>query len=314
MKTLRQAIDDFLFHCEYEKNLSPKTIKFYRIDLTQFSLYIEQLDKGHDIRSIGKEEVKQYIKILYKHKPKTIKRKVATLKAFFNFLEFEDNIVVSPFRKIKVSIKEPKVLPVVMNLEEVKALFVVAYNELQKVVNEATYTYLEKLRDVTVLEMLFSTGVRVSELCNLKLNDVDTSIGVIKVNGKGSKERVIQICNQEVLKLIDRYRHLSNERVTHTTYFFQNRLNSRLSEQSVRHLVKRIVKKTEAQKNVTPHTFRHTVATLLLEQDVDIKFIQNILGHSSIMTTQIYTHVNSNKQREILEVRHPRRQFSAGSF
>ncbi len=165
--------------------------------------------------------------------------------------------------------------------------------------------YKAQTRDIAVVELLFATGIRVSELCELTCNAVDLKQATIKVFGKGSKERVIQICSTEVLEILKQYEQL----FAPSEYFFVNRLGNRLSPQSVRILIRRCKEETGLEKKISPHTFRHTFATLLLEEDVDIKYIQNLLGHSSITTTQIYTHVNMNKQKALLSSKHPRKKM-----
>lgn len=301
------AIEKFLFHCEFEKRLSEKTLKFYSVDLKQLEAYMFQHYELTDVSKIGKEELKQYIQFISGFKPKTIKRKIATAKAMFNFLEFEDFIDASPFRKVKISIKEPITLPRVMNIEEANLLFSIAYKELKKKSSvKESYGYMEKVRDVAALELLFGTGVRVAELCSLKYSDIGAGFSSIRVNGKGNKERCIQIINENIKKALQDYYSLFSSKIESRDYFFVNRLGNRLSEQSVRLMVKKYRNKCHITKNITPHVFRHTFATLLLEHDVDIKYIQNLLGHSSIMTTQIYTHVSSEKQTEILTNKHPR--------
>lgn len=304
---IMNAIEKFLFHCEFEKRLSEKTLKFYGVDLKQFEAYIRQHYENADISNIGKEELKQYIQFISGFKPKTTKRKIATAKAMFNFLEFEDLINANPFRKIKISIKEPVILPRVMNVEEVNLLFSVAYQELRKKsVETESYGYMEKVRDVAVLELLFGTGVRVAELCSLKYGDIGTGFSYVKVNGKGNKERCIQIVNENIKNAMKDYFSIFSFMIESQEFFFVNRLGKRLSEQSVRLMVRKYSGKCHITKNITPHVFRHTFATMLLENDVDIKYIQNLLGHSSIITTQIYTHVSSEKQTEILTNKHPR--------
>ena len=308
-----EVIDKFLFHCKFEKHLSPKTLKAYSIDLTQFKSYMNSQLGLFDIMQIRKDELKQYIQFISKLKPKTIKRKIATTKAMYNFMEFEELIKSNPFRKIKISIREPKVLPRVMTLQEASILFTAFYRELDKYINKKdSYTYKEKVRDVAVIELLFGTGVRVSELCSLRYSDIGTNFSYIRVNGKGNKERNIQISNEAIKKALNRYYKLFIEQIEKGQYFFINRLGSRLSEQSVRLMIRKYKEKCNLTKKITPHVFRHSFATLLLEQDVDIKYIQNLLGHSSIMTTQIYTHVSTEKQSEILQNKHPRNELILG--
>lgn len=314
METIENIILDFLSHCRYEKNLSPKTIKAYSIDLKQFQQFLKTENYSNSIIEIDKIPIKNYLQILSEYKPKTIKRKIAAIKAMFNFTEFEDRIVVNPFRKIRIQIKEPKELPKVMTITEVKSIFKKAYLKRNNILDKNSNKFSEVIRDIATLELLFSTGIRVSELCNLKPGNIDLKTGVVCVNGKGSKERVIQVCNIEAKQALTEYKQFFSGKIHKADYFFINRYSKRLSEQSVRFMIKKYTTKCCKQKNITPHTFRHTFATLLLEENVDIKYIQQILGHSSIMTTQIYTHVNNEKQKKILTINNPRKNFKAVDF
>lgn len=305
--TFEQAKESFIDHCKYEKKLSEKTIQFYKVDLKQFARFIKTQNTTMEINEISKDEVRLYLKQISEFKPKTVKRKIATLKALFNFLEFEDAIETNPFRKLRIKIKEPRVLPTLMNSFEVKRLFEVAYKTKEKV--GSSYQHWIKLRDIAVLELLFVTGMRVSELCNLKHNEVNLQTGTVRIFGKGEKERTIQIYNKEALHSLKEYLQNCSFKSLPQTSFFINRRGRALSDQSVRHIIKRFTRLANLDKNITPHTFRHTFATLLLEADVDIKYIQHFLGHSSIATTQIYTHVTGIKSRHILSTKHPRNDF-----
>ena len=162
------------------------------------------------------------------------------------------------------------------------------------------------LRDRAILETLFATGIRVSELCSLKVKDISIDDGVIKIMGKGAKERIVQIRNSEVISSLQRYQ-TSNK--FESEYFFVNRQAARISEQSVRFMIRRLCNTADVPQHITPHMFRHSFATLLLEEDVDIRYIQRMLGHSSIQTTQIYTQVTMEKQRQILTLKHPRNKI-----
>jgi integrase/recombinase XerD len=154
---------------------------------------------------------------------------------------------------------------------------------------------------------MFSTGMRVSEVSNLLVTTVDLDRGAVLVRGKGNKERLIPICDVEVHSALAAYLAIqSAEREADDAFFFTNRFGRRLSEQSIRMALKRHAKAAGLEK-ITPHVFRHTVATMLLEQGVDLRFIQRFLGHSSIVTTTIYAHVNDKSQRDVLSHRHPRR-------
>lgn len=307
MKTIHEAIKAFLFHCTYEKKLSAKTIKAYELDCRQFLTFTVKRKLPHVLSEIDKHVVKSYLHELGDAKPKTLRRKVATLKAMFNFLEFEDEIVVNPFRKMKIQIKEPRMLPKVMTLAEVNRILTLAQNEVEGAAWDCrSLRYKERVRNQAVLELMFASGMRVSEVCGLRPEDVDLKSGLVRIMGKGSRQRIVQICHADVLKFLKQHESISFKQSKRKGYFFLNRRMAKLSEQSIRIMISKYCDKAGIEKHVTPHTFRHSFATLLLEQDVDIKYIQQFLGHSSINTTQIYTHVNVNKQKEIMSTKHPR--------
>ena len=168
------------------------------------------------------------------------------------------------------------------------------------------YKYCSIVRDIAVIGLLFASGMRISELCILKQNNIDLKNRTVLIYGKGSKEHIVQIGNDDVLKSISTYIDNFRSELDNTDYLFVNRLKERLSEQSVRNMINKYVDLAGIQMHITPHMFRHSFATLLLEADVDIRYIQNMLGHSSINTTQIYTSISTHKQKEIFESRHSR--------
>lgn len=304
---IAELISKFIFHCQYEKNLDIKTIKAYKTDLRQFQNFMNKNYKLHTINQITKENIKLYIKSVSHFKPKTTKRKIATIKAMFSFWEFEDDLFINPFHKIKLRIKEPKILPTVMDINEVSTILKTLYTEYNNIDKYTSHKKKTIIKNIVIIELLFSTGIRVSELCNLKITDIDFSNHHIKVFGKGGKERIINICQKNVWDILKLYTGLFKPQ----SYFLINRLGNQLSTQSVRLLIKKYVKQSNLDKQITPHTFRHTFATLLLEEDVDIKYIQNLLGHNSIVTTQIYTHVSNSKQKQILSKKHPRLKINS---
>lgn len=308
MKLLK-AVENFTFHCEFEKNLSAKTLQAYKIDLNQFKEYSN--NKNFDIKQFDKNRLKDYVQSLYgmNFKAKTIKRKLAVLKAFFTYLEFDEVILVSPFRKMRVSIKEPKLLPKTIPLKEIQKFLKYLYHLKEISFDKEVYSYKALIRDIVVIEILFSTGIRVSELCNIKKNNINLLSGTIKIYGKGSKERIIHICEKEVKESIKYYTELFEDNLSNSKYFLINRLGVKLSEQSVRLMIKKYQQLSKLSNNITPHMFRHSFATLLLEEGVDIRYIQSMLGHSSITTTQIYTQVNMKQQQRILNTKHPRKNF-----
>ena len=166
--------------------------------------------------------------------------------------------------------------------------------------------YRNLLRDIAVFEVLFSTGVRVSELCKISEKDIDVTGKNLMVNGKGNRERLIPICTKEAVSALKDYYCLFKNDIRENGMFFLNRSNRPLSDQSVRRMINKYLNELKIEIRITPHMFRHSVATMLLERGVDIRYIQNLLGHSSINTTQIYAHVRHEAQRRILTKKHPR--------
>ncbi len=303
------AIKDFLFHCKYEKNLSEKTIIAYTTDLEQLLSFLRQSYAAESVYDLGKHIIKAYMKHLSGFKTKTVKRKIASVKAMFNYLSYENDDFINPFYKIKICLREANVLPTVMNITEIRKILSRLY-EKEHTTDKLLFSYKAVVRDIAIVELLFATGVRVSELCNLRTSDINLKEGYIKVFGKGSKERFIQICSKETKAALRNYSALFKQEIAQSGYFFINRIGQPMTSQSVRWMIRKYVNGAGLDKNITPHTFRHTFATLLLEENVDIRYIQSMLGHSSITTTQIYTHVNMETQKKILRTKHPRRHLS----
>jgi integrase/recombinase XerD len=303
MATLKQTIENYLSYCVHQKKLSAKSIKAYMIDL-------EQLRRHTASETIpAKAALSAFITHLHKtFLPRTAKRKIASVRAFLNYLEFEEIILENPMKKIKTKFQIPQTLPKTIPLAVIENVLRTVYHELKQA--KTTYALGTALRNVAIIELLFATGLRVSELCSLNAQHIDFGNGSIRIMGKGAKERVLQVGNPEALAILRRYAEENAAHIRKAGYFFLNRLSSRLSEQSVRFLIKRLCAKADIERNITPHMFRHSFATLLLEEDVDIRYIQRMLGHSSILTTQIYTQVTVEKQRQILTAKHPRNKIT----
>lgn len=305
--SLSALIETYLSFCTSRKNLDSKTIKSYSIDLKQFTNFVF----SKDLEWNSKKSLEQYIDILHsKYKPKSVKRKIASLKAFFHYLEIEEIIEINPFHKIQVKYKEPFILPKTIPLSLIEQIIKFAYAEHN---NSKTFCSRKTtLRNILILELLFATGMRISELCSLTLDCLDLLTYTIKIYGKGSKERLIQICNKNIQNSIDQYCKEFLFELSYKKFLFINRLGNRLSEQSVRNMIANYAERANISLHITPHMFRHSFATLLLEEDVDIRYIQQMLGHSSITTTQIYTHTSINKQKNILSTKHPRNKLKIG--
>lgn len=296
-------IENYLHYCYYQKRLSSKTMKAYRIDLNQFYQFMEY----KNIKD--KKKISEYIQTLHMHyQPKTVKRKIASLKAFYTFLEKHEYLKENPFHKIEYHFKEPMILPKTIQLNELNHLFSSLYDYASTHQNTKSIH-----RDIAVLELLICTGIRVSEISNLLKSNILIQQNILIINGKGSKERLIYIDNKSLIQSLNTYQNLYAQETSQSPYFFVNRLGHPLSEQSIRFMIYKYCHMFHITSHITPHMFRHTFATMMLEEDVDIRYIQEILGHSSITTTQIYTHMSAYKQKEIMSLKNPRHKISCFS-
>ena len=305
MQILQDTIHAFLRHCEFERNFSGHTVKAYKLDLAQFARFAPVQSFDADVAAIQRSAIREYARSLHHYKPRTQRRKLAALKSFFGFLEREGVIESNPTRSIRLDIRLGRVLPRTMSFATLQAFFQQVYRRPNLRLKSDRSRHLA-VRDVALFELLFSSGMRVSEISNLRVAMVDLERGAVLVRGKGNKERLIPICDLEVRSALVAF--VASQRPTRPSdaFFFINRFGRRLSEQSIRMALTRHAKAAGLEK-ITPHVFQHTVATMLLEQGVDLRFIQTFLGHSSIVTTTIYAHVNDKSQREVLNHRHPRR-------
>ncbi|MDF2871302.1 MAG: Site-specific tyrosine recombinase [Anaerocolumna sp.] len=304
MENWNELLNEYLEYCRYIKKLDSKTIKAYSIDLNQYKRFITPSINNFN----SKTSINLYLTEIHKrYKSKTNKRKIASLKAFFHYLECEELIDMNPFHKINTKFREPQTLPKTIPFHIICSFLETLYN--QKELMKTEYQIRSIIRDIAVIELLFATGIRISELCSLKPKDIDLEQGNILIYGKGSKERMIQIGNIEVSHALTTYKNLFLNDIGTCGYFFVNRRKQRLSDQSVRFMINKYVNIASISLHITPHMFRHSFATLLLEEDVDIRYIQKMLGHSSITTTQIYTHVSMSKQKNILVCKHPRNRL-----
>jgi len=301
MNNLQAIISNYLSFCQDQKRLDRKTIKAYKIDLSQFTHF----HSNDFFKSIDSKSIESFIILLHQtYKPKTVKRKIASIKAFFHYMEYKEVIHINPFNKIQIKFREPINLPKIIPMNTLQNFFATLYK--QKELAPTIYQKKCILRDIGVIELLFATGIRISELCSLKPDNFDFIENNILIYGKGSKERRVQIGNKDVMLALKEYHMNFKEEIEFSQYFFVNRINSRLSEQSVRNMINKYSSLAEIKLHITPHMFRHSFATYLLEEDVDIRYIQEILGHSSINITEIYTHVTLAKQKNILTQKHPR--------
>lgn len=302
MSVLTDQITSYLHACEFEKKLSVDTLKAYRIDLTQFSAFAQGA-------VVDKALLGRYVAYLNQcFAPRSVKRKLASVRAFYSALEENESVSDNPFHRFRLHISYPKELPRTIPTGTVEALLQRVYAQYR----DSGSRWL--LRDALVLELLFSTGMRVSELCNLTPETFQVWGGGLRllIRGKGRKERALQIATPEIMSLAERYLEMFGKEIGQRGTILLNRRGRPLSTQGVRQLLARHMKEAAVGGHITPHMFRHTFATALLDAGVDIRYIQSLLGHSSISTTEIYTHVATGRQSMILAQRHPRNGMKVG--
>ena len=283
MENLQTLTENYLEYSRTQKCLDEKTLKAYRIDLRQFSEE-PSLEK---ITEITTNDLEDYIVRLHQqYKPKTVKRKIASIKAFFHYLEYKELLAINPFSKIQVHFREPTILPKIIPLHTVEKFLTIIYTQRDNA--KTNYQRRNALRDAAVSELLFATGMRISELCSLKNEDINLHDGSILIYGKGDKERRIHIGNDSVSQIMEEYKAEFQAEIKSCNHFFANQNGKPLSDQAVRRMINKYCSLADIDLHITPHMFRHTFATSLLEADVDIRYIQEMLGHSSINVTEIF--------------------------
>lgn len=275
-------VDKFLFFLKVELNYSGLTIKSYQLDLTDFFEYIES--KKINYLTITNHDVRGYLKYLdsCNLKNSTISRRISTLRTFYNYLVDENIVENNVFHNVK-NPKLEKKLPNYLN-----------YNEMEELLESIDISTTEGLEKRLLIEMFYSTGCRVSEMINVKISDIDFTNKTIRIMGKGSKERIVYF-GDYASKYLDNY--LS--KVKCDKYLFTNKKGEKLTINEVEQIVKDIMKHISIKTHVTPHTLRHTFATHLLNNGADIKTVQELLGHANLSTTGIYTHVSSDRLKDI---------------
>jgi integrase/recombinase XerC len=301
-------IRQFIHYLAIEKNASPHTCRGYLRDLEEFERFLK--DSGTSLSSRGEVRmenvdrlaIRKYLSFLHRrNKKSSIARKISTLRSFFKYLVKEERISSNPAKTVS-SPKVEKMLPTALTVDETFRLV-----ESTKGIPETPPSEKEKkrrLRDLTILELLYSSGLRVSELVGLNANQLDPELGIVKVMGKGRKERIVPVGK----KAVEAVKNYLEERgsLEAESPLFVNARGSRLTARSVGRLVKEYTRRSGIFRKVSPHTLRHTFATHLLDAGADIREIQEMLGHASLSTTQRYTHVSMGKLMEVYDKAHPR--------
>ena len=272
------------------KNYSENTVLSYINDLYYFYLFVKK-----DLDLVKEEDIRDYLEYLNlkKDKSTSVSRKISTFKSFYKFLYLNEYIDKKEYPLSKISYpKTEKKLP--------KFIY---YNDLLEMINESSKGK-EGLRDRLIIEMLYATGVRVSELVNIKINDIDFNNRRIIVCGKGNKERIVYY-GEYAMKVLNDY--LRGRENINNQYLFLNNRGEKLTDRGVRYIIDNIMKNLSVKTHVTPHVLRHTFATDMLNNGCDIKVVQELLGHSSLKTTEVYTHVTNDRLKEVYYRCFPRR-------
>ena len=300
---MNQLIEKYLTELSSNQNLSPHTIKAYSIDIRQFTSFLKEIGIV-TYKDCKNKHITLFISKQKSYKASTLKRKIVSLKKFFSHLAITNEINENHFKKATTKFRTDKTLPRTIDFNIITSIYDKVYENFEKCLYHTEFY----LTEVLIIELLYTTGIRVSELCDIKNQDINLNSSLIFIKGKGRKERIVFINNLELCRLIEMYQKLTYN--PYCDYFLRNKNLSKLSPQSVRLRLKRIVKECNIKDTVTPHMFRHTFATSLLEEDINLLYIQDLLGHSSIATTQVYLKINKKKQQALVTLKHPRNKIT----
>jgi site-specific recombinase XerD len=291
----RDAASEFIRHCQSIRKLSPHTIRAYQLDLDRFTQF---LGKRAAVSACDKTVIHNYVRHLFgvrSLKEASVKRHLATLRSLFRWLEEEHGLIEDPFRGARIRIRMPKRLP-----------RVIARADLRRLLLHAPPPQFSDLTAYVATELLFATGMRVSELAGLLDHAVDLEDGTITIIGKGNRQRRVFVPD-ELKSVLHDYRTARDRGPSSADTFLINSRGAAASPQMIRRLIRLHGERSAVRDRVTPHMFRHSVATYLLEEGVDIRYVQRLLGHRSISTTEIYTHVADAALKVRITERHPRR-------
>ncbi len=299
---MQEQINQFLEYLEVEKGYSTNTLAAYQNDLGQFLIFLQQLpedQRPHTWEQVTRDHIINHILEMKEkeYASSTIARKVAAIKSFFRFLEATEQIPISPARDLETPRAE-KHLPAIISADEVERLLAAPPEDTPA-----------GLRDRAMLELLYATGLRVSELVALNVEDVNLEEGTVRCMGKGRKERVLPLYAR-AREALQHYLEAGRPRLLSkkgdVSALFLNRRGARLTRQGLWLIIKRYVEEVGIQANVTPHTLRHSFATHMLKGGADLRAVQQMLGHANITTTQIYTQITDDHMRAVYDDAHPR--------
>ena len=318
---IKHASELFIHYCQAGKNLSAHTLKAYQIDLNDFIKYLGSQSKITECDKYKIREFVAYLKEQRKLKESTIKRRLTCIKILFNWMEDEELIKSNPCHRLNIQIKIPDRLPRSLHTEQLQKIFASPQKNLNatnfikfKQNDFSNKKLFNQLTTLLALEILFSTGIRVGELVSIKQEDISLSEGVIKIIGKGNRQRRVFISSDELHSLIVFYISNHHHHCIETKLLFINSRGTPASTQFIRSLIRQSGKQANLPQRITPHMFRHSCATHLLEEGVDIRFVQRLLGHHCITTTQIYTHVSDNSLKDVISSANIRKRLEVESM
>lgn len=286
----------FLEYLEYEKNYSINTITNYKIDLDELNEYLKKINSS--LIKTNYKEIRGFLEVLNDEhfKNGSVSRKISSMKSFYNFMIFKGYLKSSPVELITYPKKEYR-LPKFIEYKELESLF-----------NVPDTTTSLGIRNLLILEMLYASGMRVSELVNIKLKDIDKKRKEIRVLGKGNVERIAYFGEYALDALNDYLDYARDDLLKEKTseYLFINKNGTRLTDRGVRLIIDNILKSASLKTKISPHTLRHTFATHMLNEGADLKIVQELLGHKNLQTTEVYTHVSNERLRNVYYKTHPR--------
>lgn len=288
-------IEEFLNYLEYERNYSYNTIIAYKNNINKFFMYCKN-NNINNIDNIDYGFIRNYISYLYdnNYQAKSISRMISALRSYFKYLHKEDKIKSNPLDLI-TSPKLEKKLPKYLTI-----------NEIEKILNAVKIDDKIGIRDAFILELLYVSGIRVSELTNIKLSDINNTENKIKIMGKGSKERIV-FYGTRCRDLLNKYLSVRSEFLKYPNdYLILSNTGRKINPREIRNIINRIKVKAGVEINISPHTFRHTFATHMLNEGADLRSVQELLGHENLSTTTIYTHLTNEKMRRTYLNTHPR--------
>jgi integrase/recombinase XerD len=284
MQDIRTITYQFIQHCKYSRNLSSHSIRAYTQDLNNFIEYFKHIDT---IECICKHNIEYFVLYLIQTKklhPRSVKRKIACLSVFFKWLKHNHIITNNPIIEANISLRVPKLLPKYIPTQDLNRLIkgITIYSNNSIDINFSS---------LIAILLMSCTGIRVGELTKIKMSDIDNNANTIKIYGKGNKERYVYVNNLNIVNILKKYILLRQQLNVNHSYLLLNSRGGRITEQVVRLRIHKLSQ--HLNKKITPHMLRHTAATLLIDNGMDIRYVQKLLGHQSISTTEIYTHVSN---------------------